>query len=142
MEIKFDEKIYIWPAVTRLFIVYLTLQRFKELHYFIERSYLFLKNEKEEIASKEESHEGIKNDCHWLTLFIVSSTKLWTRPQKKKIVKNLSGQEIVIKDDCIWRGINYALNTMELLVKVLRIENGNNTIAMGFIYKAINKIKE
>lgn len=61
---------------------------------------------------------------------------------KKKIVKNLSGQEIVIKDDCIWRGINYALNTMELLVKVLRIENGNNTIAMGFIYKAINKIKE
>ncbi|XP_057779563.1 uncharacterized protein LOC130998147 [Salvia miltiorrhiza] len=61
----------------------------------------------------------------------------WAKKNDGKEIK-----KIILSDQRFWRAVQYALNTTRPLVKVLRMVDGEQMPAMGFIYGAMDTTKE
>lgn len=65
------------------------------------------------------------NKCSWAK-----------KPEGKQVKKTIS------KDDSFWPGVDYALKTTGPLLKVLSLIYGEKAPSMGFIYEAMDRVKE
>ncbi|KAI3988058.1 hypothetical protein MKX01_011847 [Papaver californicum] len=77
-----------------------------------------------------------------LALRKMFTSEAWTKIKNTKEQLGIKVQEIILSDDNFWPSIVSCLKSVIPIVKVLRLVDGDDKPAMGYIYKAIDKAKE
>ncbi|XP_026392735.1 uncharacterized protein LOC113288024 [Papaver somniferum] len=70
------------------------------------------------------------------------TSEAWTKSRHAKEKRGKKVQEIILGDANFWLSIISCLKSVTPLVKVLRLVEGDDKPAMGYIYKAIDRAKE